>query len=715
MILEAQQIYESLVDAGWDLNINHPDLKRPGKAAAILAHLSPDGKALTSIDLVDAERTPNYWSQANGNHNNFPVNKVTGPLAKALSNAELERFTKERDPDKKQLILEEWLEDNPLHIEASPLSPGLRQKLKERRGELDALHAGSACKYLELLEIVSNLSEDEGKVLLIDLLDRLKQLSLNGSADLKLSAQKLLGTLLFTPKAGEKTKVPIIWNLPKTGLKGADSSSPSNFPLVNAALLSITSKPIDSESSGTCSLTGAETRPVKDKFPQLTFPAIGKTYIFARNKQTESLARYGSNGTDSFVVGDDHANKLAAALSALTLPEREGKTWLKVASDQPGKSDLLLAFQAGEGDLNFAEAIGDEQFLEGEGVFEEFTKRLLERSKGRRTDQIRGRLIISLISSVDTGNRKVILHRDLEPAALDESAKRWTEACQSYPGRPLPIPPKTKGEEAKRLSQIIISPGTIPSLTRRLYYSDGSSSPDTPGGFSFAESFDLLINISNENHTSSPLLGVAYQRLGKLLTSVATNHYRNPSEIYKIKSSQKWICLRAQSLFSILLVSLNRPYETAMNSLAYQLGQLCAAMDILHAAYCHVERGGDLPPRLIGNSCFQAALRNPLSALKQMSQRIAPHKAWFDRFKGERRANGLSKLPEKSDARSTVFFALKLRRYFEEICPSIATTLSSAPPKPDDIFCSELLLGYLAGPRILTKEESNSQPTSNEQ
>ena len=714
MILEAQQIYESLVDAGWDLNINHPDLKRPGKAAAILAHLSPDGKALTGIDLVDAERTPNYWSQVNGKHHSFPVNKVTGPLAKGLPKAELERFTKERDLEKKQLILEGWLEEYPLHIEASPLSPGLRQRLKERRGELDALHNGAAEKYIELLEIASNLNEEEGKVLLIDLLERLKQLSLNGSNDYKHSAQKLLVNLLFTHNSGDKSKVPIIWNLPKNSLRGNDSSSPANFSSINSALLSNGESQDDPAEFKVCSMTGQIGRPVKKTFPEPTFKAIGKTLIFTRNINIPSFSRYNSNGASSFIVSDDHANKLTAALCTLTLPDREGKTWLKVSSDQPGKSDLLLAFQAGEEDLNYAEAIGDEQFLEGEGVFEEFTKRLLERARGRRTDQIRGRLMISVISAVDPGNRKVILHRDLEPAALDESAIRWTEACQSYPGRPLPIPPKTKGEEAKRLSQIIISPGTIPSLTRRLYYSDGSSSPDTPGGFSFAESFDLLVNLSTGIQISRPLLGVAYQRLGKLLTSIATNHYRNPSEIYKIKSSQKWICLRAQSLFSILLFSLNRQYETAMNSLAYQLGQLCAAIDVLHAAYCHVERGGDLPPRLIGNCCFQAASRNPLSALKQMSQRIAPHKAWFDRFKGERRANGLSKLPEKTDARRTVFYALKLRRYLVEISPSIASALSSSPAKPDDIFCSELLLGYLAGPSIPTKEESNSQPTSHE-
>jgi hypothetical protein len=97
-----------------------------------------------------------------------------------------------------------------------------------------------------------------------------------------------------------------------------------------------------------------------------------------------------------------------------------------------------------------------------------------------------------------------------------------------------------------------------------------------------------------------------------------------------------------------------------------------------------------------------------------MSQRIAPHKAWFDRFKGERKANGLSKLPEKSEACSTVFYALKLRRYLVEVSPSFASALSSAPAKPVDIFCSELLLGYLAGPSIPTKEESNSQPTSHE-
>jgi len=695
MILEAQQIYESLSEANWDLDITHPDLKRPGKAHAVLVDLEPDGKAVTGLRFINPQFTPNYWSQANGNHNNFPATKIKGPLSHELDKAELETYSKERDSSKRTAVLSRWLESHFPTKAPSPFTPGLRSKLKDRYDQLSELKGGLASTYLDLLNLCSRLTDEEGQTLMLSFLEALQKSALHGPADEQPIAQGLVIKLLFFPKA--KSDIPVIWNIPNSDLNGRDSSSPKNFALISSALLELESKHTETSASITCSLTGRQGLAVGDKFPQLTFPAVGKTYIFARNKQTAALARYGTNGTDSYVVGNDHANSLAAALTALTLPEREGKTWMKVSSDQPKKSDLMLVFQAGSEDLDFAAAIGDEQLLIGESKFQEFTSRLLERVKGKTTDQLRGRLMMTVFSAVDPGNRKVILHRELAPDALDESASLWTNACKSFPGRALPIPQK-KGEKALTVNQLVISPGTIPALTRRLYFADGRSSPDTPGGFSFNESFDLLVNLTRPNMVDRRLLGVAYRRLGKLLSSLASTTYRHPNKISKMPAAQKWTCLRAQSLFSILLVSMERPYEKVMNSLPYQLGQLCAAFDVLHASYCHIERGGNLPPKLIGNSCFQAASRNPLGALKQLCQRIAPHKAWFDRFKGDLKEKGLAKLPEKSASRSTVLHALKLRRYFSDAAPAVASALHSAPLRTDDLFCSELLLGYLAGP-----------------
>lgn len=707
MILEAKQMLESLEAAGWDLSVTHPDLKRPGKAISILATINDSATQIISIDILSAEQTASRWTQANAGHNNFPVNKIKGPLLKAREKSELEIFSRERDDTKRAAIIRNWLEEaGPLALPQSPFSKGLQSKLKERLEALSKLESSPASQYLRLMQLVSSVTQEQGSFLLFQILEKLQHLSLEGAAVSKKDAQKLLINLLFTPK--DKSSVPIVWNLPGKGLNGVDSSSPENFTVINTALLSENKN--DSASIIQCALTGVETTGVGDKFPQPTFPGVGKTYLFARNKQTPSLGRYGVSGTDSYQIGENCANQLASALSALTQPYREEKTWIKIPSDKPKKSDLLVVFQGGEEDRKLALALGDIQTVYGESAFEELTNRVLERTKGKAIDQIRGHMLVAIISAVDTGNRKVILNRQIDSSSLEKCAQRWEHACESFPGRPLPLS-FAKGEKPKNIASVVISPGTIPALTKAFHFTDGRVSPDTSGGVTFAESLELLLNISEPHNDHKRLLSITYQRLGNLLVRVASTHYRQPSQINKIKTSDKWICLRAQSLFAILLTSLNRPFNIVMNSLPYQLGQLCASFDTLHAAYCYIERGGSMPPRLIGNNCFQASNRNPISALGQLSSRAAPYLSRLNAFKGNVANEFLAKCKDDFDATQIIWTFLKLRSRLPTAAQNLAESLSSNLVTVTDLFRCELLLGYLSGP-ILNETTSETEPNT---
>lgn len=704
MILEAKQMLESLESAGWDLSVTHPDLKRPGKAYSILANLSPEGDAVTSIKILRPDETALRWNQANGGHNNFPVNKIKGPYLAELNKTELVKLTRERSDEKRTAILEELFQEHgPIPLPQSPFTEGLQTKLEERRTMLEPVLNSTAHGYLNLLKVTASCPPERGAELLHQILKHLTNLASEGNGDIRRDAQKILITLLFTPKA--KAAVPIVWNLPGEGLNERDSSSPANFASVNEALL----KADVQHESGliVCSLTGGDVPGVGEKYPQPTFPAVGKTYLFSRNKQTPSMSRYGINGTDSYQIGEVPANQLAAALSALTQPDRENKTWINIPSDKPKKSDLLIVFQAGLKDHEIARAIGDAQTAVGESHFEELTRRVIDRAAGRNLDKIRGQMLLTVLSAVDPGNRKMIFHKSIDLETLELAGVSWTKACKSLKGRKLPLPFAT-GEPPKQIGEVVISPGAIPALTRSCHFIDGRVSPDTPGGFTFGESLDLLLALGTSQKSSLRLLTIAYGRLGSLLARIAALYYSERSEVYKLKTTEKWTCLKAQSLFSILLVSLHRPPEKTMNSIAYQLGQLCASFDILHAAYCHIERKGQLPPRLIGNSCFQASSRNPIAALGQLSSRAAPYLSRLRGFNGAKAEQFLAQVKSDKNATSAIWDYLKLKNHLSTSAQKLATALNSDIEGVNDLFRCELLLGYLSGPDFPEKSESIS-------
>ena len=160
-----------------------------------------------------------------------------------------------------------------------------------------------------------------------------------------------------------------------------------------------------------------------------------------------------------------------------------------------------------------------------------------------------------------------------------------------------------------------------------------------------------------------------------------------------------------------------------MDDVAFKLGQLLAAADLVHAGYCADVRGGSVPPSLLGNQVFRMAQTSPAKALALLSTRWKPYDGWISRkvmedyqpparlvddngkLKREKEVPGKE---EKKELRKAwaIKTAMYQRRRASEITPELSKSLTT---RCDDVFRAELLLGYIAGiPWEQSDDESNS-------
>jgi len=709
MILEAQQIYESLQEAGLSLPLTHGDLYRPGKADALRVELSSNGKNVSSIHIVDKQTISKYWTIGDNNKNRFPVSKleVNETCKNCKDQATLTKWAAKSVIDRKS-ELELWTQNDFPDGKLGELSPTFKKRLKERSKALTQIQQTTASRFLHLLKIFIDCSEEQYLQWVTDILRQLKCVSLE-ETQYTTTAQKMLVSLAYTSRpekgsrAPNKAAIPIIWDLEKEGLNDMQGASPVFYEIINTALLeSEKSSKSTPRTDLRCSITG-RTDLENQAFQNPSLANLGPTRLYSRNKAIKSFGRYGKFGADAFQLSHSHGAALSAAISALTSPDRKGKTWTQVNASNSTTPDLLLAFQASMADHEFASAMGTDQREVGEAGFEELCKRLIERTKGKATDQLRGKLSVVVLREVDTANTKVIFHRNLSIDSLEKSAHLWQAGCKNFTSLKLHIPTE-KGKPAPLMSSPVLNPGSLPSLTKTFHFRDGRSS-DSSGGISFPDALQLLLTMqSPDSRLVKRCLGIVLRRLGPLLERTSSIKFRSPSELFKMHGDLKWNILKAQSLFSVLITSSNRTPNIVMNSIAYQLGQLCAAYDLIHAGYCHQERGGDLPPKLLGNICFQSANRNPTAALSQLSQRAAPHLAWAKRpWKNDTPNDKLSK------EEWAIIRGRSAARNINDHSEKIHEALISNQSPVDDLFRSELLLGYMAGFPKKNQTETTNQ------
>ena len=139
-----------------------------------------------------------------------------------------------------------------------------------------------------------------------------------------------------------------------------------------------------------------------------------------------------------------------------------------------------------------------------------------------------------------------------------------------------------------------------------------------------------------------------------------------------------------------------------MNDFAFQLGQLCSAMDELHIGYCKSERKGDIPNSLLGNQVYSMALQNPIKAMAVLASRRKPYDSWVKRMMAKN-------IRSEDKAITAAIFA---QIWMSKQAKSLSKFLSS-PIDKSDTYKAELMLGYLAGRPFEPLKNSNDNKGEN--
>jgi len=696
--------------AGLSMYQLHPDVKECRGVPTIVVKLDEHGD-VTSIQPVPSG--VKLWTLRDGQHNSFPFVQPKRPLLDLPPDDERRRNAVDRRTDGRRSILLQLAEAANLNPEAIKGWPGdgLLNRLRERQQPLSPPTAtGDAGVFSASIErFLRACQPDDGPARLLRgvikcLTDELRQTAqadwldvavalLIGKFNAKRNRWECTGALLFDAFGFERSVAdPRVATEVSKVLSDSQSSGTASY------------------GGGICSLTGEEGPLLSGNFPQPNLPALGQTYIFAKNPEIKANDRYRRFATDAMPVGRNAAVRLAAAIRALTGETRKNVTWRRIPGEVPKQTDLLLAFVAEVPEAPAAETLAgldDEDYSE-EGscveqlaagsiaVFEKRTERLIEAVRGQFPVDFRQTPVrVAIFRQVDPANRKVVYTGAATLAELYDAAITWAAGERNVPPW-FTLPVLSKGEKKPRpMAPPHIAPlGLIP-FSKQLFIRGGTEKQELLG-LPAAEALALFFEASEAQsgrHRVRRILRLVLRRRGALVSETA-----HKLRFDALKKFDRRETLRTVAMLGLLLHKLGRTKEVYMREAAFKLGQLLAAADAVHAGYCAHVRGGNLPPSLLGNQVFTTAQSAPTKALATLGRRWKPYDGWAKKAAREREwidKMAGSKKPDEKQRGWTVRVALRQAREMKPLADELAASLASCVV--DDEFRAELLLGYIAG------------------
>ena len=123
-----------------------------------------------------------------------------------------------------------------------------------------------------------------------------------------------------------------------------------------------------------------------------------------------------------------------------------------------------------------------------------------------------------------------------------------------------------------------------------------------------------------------------------------------------------------------------------MSEPAFLLGRMLALADVLHAQYCTVVRGDDLPPQLLGNQHFAMASDRPGRALAVLGDRLRVYQGWATTAR------------VKPDSPESAQRGIRLAKWALARMGEVTSQLAGRVPVGSfgDAGRAEMLLGYLS-------------------
>ena len=449
----------------------------------------------------------------------------------------------------------------------------------------------------------------------------------------------------------------------------------------------------------------------KEPMPSVKLPGFDVT-LRAMFHEQRCQQRYGEFNDGSYPIAKESRTLAKQALEWMAEQEHEGVTWKRADKDEivfayPSKliSTTLRCASI------FGSPIGEKgENIEHKARFEKCAEDFLKSINGVLPDNLPEYIRVFSVRKMDKARTKVVLTRNCTPGWFVEAAKCWQTGCQNIPGiefvepeTPFPLDvARIVNNVWKRDGKQIAAGKNI--VKRMQYYQGIELLLDLPG--TETKQNNIEDNIKAQNYTydlNNDDVARNYLRILLTNTEGLIDYIGNSvhSGVY-MSPYYATIIAKITAVIGLLIYKAGQRKEDYMQNTAYLLGQMLKAADELHTFYCKVERDGDVPQQLAGNSMFAFAAETPLRALAQISLRMMPYLSWARRYssihvKRNDVANGL------------VGWNLGL---FEDICTNLSLTLNESI-RFTEYDKAQLFLGYLAAfpKRDKTDNDLNTNKT----
>ena len=441
-----------------------------------------------------------------------------------------------------------------------------------------------------------------------------------------------------------------------------------------------------------------------EKLPEVKLPSVlANTKLRSMNGESKCQKRYGRIDAESYPVGREVRKTTKAAISWISSPEREGKTWAIA-----GSNELIFAYPKDmpPSPPPLARLLGNGRSLiktnEGnEARFEKYAENALKGMKTlASTGMSNAEIEVFAIGKADKARRKVVFYRNYSLAKLDTAVSSWLAGADNIP--PILLrkwPLKANGETPAKGKQPVPcefhAPLPIISVklcfTRWTYKAEEKLTPmfssvsiykrdknDKEGKFPLAYGLELFLGESVVTSLAERMLSLILQ--GSSSLCIAAGNLAHKREVLSNARAVSHLEI-ALPLMGILLHKLNRTKENYMGNSPYLIGRFLNLADGLHAVWCrNVKEKDPLPPQLLGSSLFASFQLNPVQGFANAGMRIKPYIDW-------------AKTNKTGDAALSRWFVGEFGRV------TAAIEEAGIPSRLSDADKAEMLLGYLSSSR----------------
>lgn len=408
---------------------------------------------------------------------------------------------------------------------------------------------------------------------------------------------------------------------------------------------------------------GIPFEPIEEPMPEVKLAGGFDVKLRTMFKEQRCQTRYARIENASYPISPQMRKSLQAALNWLGSTEHKDVTWINT-----DKSEILFAYpsQLPETRISFTRMFKRPE--QRDKAFEEQAKRFLselQQSHKVGTDSRADRIQLFILRKIDKARTKVIYTRQTDPLELERRSEEWTIGCTEN----LPVFPF--GQPA------VPFPLDTADILNRFWKQNGELATDKFKPVPKYHGMELLMESDLPVTSDLHILSEKATTIGGFLGKRIANHDIHHPIWAKIKDML--------ALMGLLLYREGIEKEIYMENLPYLYGQLLKASDELHALYCKVVRGGDLPPQLVGGSLFQSAAETPIRTLNLLSQRIMPYYTWAKSY----RTKGVEEKGKESWRANWLY----------STCETIMTKLRETwtpQTRFNDEEKAQLFIGYLA-------------------